>query len=225
MTILTRLERKIGWITIGQLPLYLVSAQVIFYIWGRIDPTNLQPLIFDPYAVLEAGQYWRLFTFLFIVPLQHPIFAFFYLYLLYIYGMALEREWGSFGFTLFYLIGALGTVVGTLLVASMSPFYVLSGSLYLNLSIFLAFAAVHPDFIIHLFFIIPVKIKWLAWFTMAGIIYSFVMGHIFTKMLIAVSLSNYILFFGQSHIENIKQWIRLQKHRQKFRNWGDDDER
>ena len=44
-------------------------------------------------------------TFLFITPLQNPLFAFFFLYLLYIYGTALENEWGSFPFTLFYLLG------------------------------------------------------------------------------------------------------------------------
>ena len=222
MTILTKLERKIGWLAIGNLPLYIVTTQAIVYIWGMVNPENLNLLVLNPYLVLQRFEFWRLLTFLFITPLQNPLFAFFYLYLLYIYGTALEAEWGSFSFTIFYLLGGLGTIVAAFL-SSLFFIPVLHTAFYLNLSIFLAFAVLHPDFVIHLFFILPVKIKWLGWLTWIWLGYSLLVSPVPIKLIILVSLGNYFLFFAKHHMENMQEAIRLYKHRQRFKNWGNDE--
>jgi len=214
MTLLTRLERKMGWMTIGGLPLYIVAAQGMVYIWSLFNPGQLHHLILDPRAVFIQGEYWRILTFLFVTSIQSPIFTFFYLYLLYIYGTALENEWGSFPFTLYYIVGALGTVAAALLFGSVT------GAFYLNLTLFLAFAVLFPDFRIYLFFIIPVKIRWLAWLTWAGIGLSFVVDPVHVKAAILASLINYFLFFTNTHIENFKERIEFFKHRRRFKNWG-----
>jgi len=54
-------------------------------------------------------------TFLFLVPFKNPIFVFLYLYFQYLCGVALEDEWGSFKFTLFYLTGVLTTIAAAFL--------------------------------------------------------------------------------------------------------------
>lgn len=212
MTLLTRLERKIGWIAVDNLPLYIVTAQGMIFIWSLFNPGQLHLLMLHRQAILDGREYWRLLTFLFIVPNRNAIFAFFYLYLLYIYGMALENEWGSFPFTLFYLIGALGTVVAALVFGN------IGGSFFLNLTIFLAFAAIHPDFVLYLFFILPVKIKWLAWLTWGWLALAFFPGPLQIKATILVSLSNYFLFFSKTHVEQVAEMIGRAKHRRRFRN-------
>lgn len=215
MTLLTRIERKFGWMAIGQLPVYIVSAQALIYVWALLNPGQIHRLTLNPVAVVQGGEVWRLLTFLFIVPARNPIFAFFYLYLFYIYGSALEREWGSFRFTIFYLVGAVGTIVTAFLFGNAG------GSFFLNLTIFLAFAALYPDFVLYLFFILPVKIKWIAWATWAWVAYSFALGGGVMKATILVSIANYLLFFSRHHYENVKTEIERIRHRRRFKNWGE----
>ncbi|MFN0117633.1 MAG: hypothetical protein ACKVQC_04980 [Elusimicrobiota bacterium] len=212
MNFLNRLERKLGWLSIERLPMYVVTAQALIYIWGKMNPDNLHWLALDPQAIIYGHEYWRLITFLFITPLQNPLFAFFFLYLLFVYGEALEQAWGSFRLTLFFLIGAIGTMIGGLFFQSYD------GAFYLNTSIFLAFAAVHPDFQVYLFFVIPVKVKWLAWVTWAYFIYVLFLLPISAKMGLIVSLANYLLFFGKHHVEYTAQLIAQYRRRQRFKN-------
>lgn len=214
MRFLTKLERKIGWITIHNLPLFLVATQGMVYLWLMINPSQVRFLVLDPAAVVYGGEYWRLITFLFVVPLQNALFAFFFLYLLYIYGNALEQAMGSFAFTLFYVTGALGTIAGAMLFGNTG------GAFYLNTSIFLAFAALHPNFQLLLFFILPVKVKWLAWIAWAGLAYSALVSPPWTKISILVSIANYFLFFSSTHARQIADIIRRARHRQRFKDWN-----
>ena len=213
MTLLTRLERSIGFISVGHLPIYIVSAQALLYLWCLVNPSQAHLLMLDPAAVVKGGEYWRLVTFLFVTPVQNALFAFFFMYLLYIYGTALENEWGSFSFTLFYLVGALSTMISSFFFGGTS------GAFYLNTTIFLAFAALHPNFELMLFFILPVKIKWLAVLTWIIFGYQVAVGHLNERAAILTSLVNYILFFGSMHVGHVKDMIRTYRHRRKFKDW------
>lgn len=84
----------------------------------------------------------------------------------------LEREWGTAKFNVFYGLGILlNVVVGFLLYAVTAPLYpshllpllTTASMTYVNLSLFFAFATLYPNMQVLLFFIIPIKIKWLAW--------------------------------------------------------------
>jgi hypothetical protein len=202
MSFLNRLEKYLSWLTIEHLPIYIVTAQAMVYIWMMVNPSGIQLLLLDPLAVIYGHEYWRLVTFLFITPLSNPIFAFFFLYLLYIYGSALENVWGSFGFTLFYLVGAIGTGIAAFYFGEGA------GAFYLNTTIFLAFAALHPNFQLLFFFIIPVKVKWFAVFIWAGLLYQILLSPQQVRMAIVVSLSNYLLFFGKMHVDDTVAFIR-----------------
>ena len=77
-------------------------------------------------------------------------------------GTTLEREWGTAKFNLYYLSGVLLTAVTGVIIGLASGNAWISGSDYVNLSMFFAFAMLYPDTQFLLFFIIPVKVKWLA---------------------------------------------------------------
>lgn len=214
MSLLSRLEQRLGFLSVNHLPIYIVTAQGILYLWCFLNPSQAHLLSLDPLAVQYGGEYWRLVTFLFLTPLQNPIFAFFFLYLIYLYGSALEGEWGSFAFTMFYLVGAIGTLIAGFFFGGYN------GAFFLNTTIFLAFAALHPNFELMFFFILPIKIKWLAWLTALFIAYQFVFSPMHGKMAIAVSVANYFLFFGKTHFDQVRDAIRSYRHRQRFKNWN-----
>ena len=103
------------------------------------------------------GQIWRLVTFIFI-PSTFSFFSLLLsLYFYYMIGTTLEREWGTLRFNLYYLTGTVLTIIYSLLSKSFATAH------YLNLSMFFAFATLFPDFQILLFFILPIKIKYLAY--------------------------------------------------------------
>ncbi len=112
------------------------------------------------------GEVWRLVTFLFVArspagPIQ-LIFDLLYFYALWFTGSRLEAIWGAPKFNLFVLLGMLFTIA-----AAFAFPLIPIGGFYLSMSFFLAFAWYYPDLEFRINFIIPVKAKYLAWFTLA----------------------------------------------------------
>src|SRR5205823_45350 len=110
-------------------------------------------------------------------------------------------RWGDFRFNLFYGIGACAVVLASMIIGL--PL----SNVTLNATIFLAFAALWPDFELLLFFVLPVKVKWLAYLAWAGILWSFLTGGWMARVALASGLMNYALFFGPSHLENLRRGI------------------
>ncbi|MFH1724481.1 MAG: hypothetical protein ABII00_07655 [Elusimicrobiota bacterium] len=204
-----RLERRFGEWGIPNLALFIVGMNAGIWVLTRAKPEFARLLPLEPALVFE-GQVWRLFTFIFIPPRLSPLWLFFWLYLLYIYAQALENEWGEFRFNLFYGIGAAATAAVSLILG------VGLSNVPLNTTIFLSFAALYPDFELLLFFILPVKVKWLAWLAWAGIAWGFAAGGWVTRLALAAGLLNYAVFFGRRHLEAIQHWLRVRRNRRRY---------
>ena len=197
---------------IPRLMMYIVFITAgIFIIGGFVIGSNLFFfLAFDPARILR-GEIWRLVTWIFL-PLSNNIFFFaIALYFYYFIGSTLEREWGTSKFTVYYLFGILLNVIygfimwfllgrPTLLIPIVPNF--------LNLSMFFAFATLYPDHTVRLFFIIPIKVKWLALFNAFYFLYSIVSGiiagQIFAALLPVAAVLNYILICGDDLLSYIK---------------------
>jgi membrane associated rhomboid family serine protease len=195
---LANLERHLRWITIPHLTLILVLGQVLFFLALRAQPNMIQRMVLVPADVL-AGEPWRLLTFMFIPPTDNVIFIIFALYLFWLMGSALEAEWGEFRYTLYILIGWLGTAGAAFLVPT-EP----ATNAYVLASVFLAFAMLYPDFTILLFFILPVKVKWLALLTGGIYVFMFATGDLMTKVLITAALANFLLFFAGDIVRRVR---------------------
>ena len=135
------------------------------------------------------------------------------LYFYYWIGSTLERQWGTAKFNLYYISGALLTVLGVVLASLITgnPYLTAAGTGYVNLSMFFAFAFLFPDTRLLLFFFIPVKIKWLAWLDIAvfviGIIQSLLAGSWLGAILPVVALLNFLVFiWPASGSSRISPW-------------------
>ncbi|GHV31491.1 hypothetical protein FACS18949_00090 [Clostridia bacterium] len=138
------------------LMLFVVICNGLVMAASMFNPEIPQFLAFNWEAV-AAGQVWRVLTFMFI-PLggSNIIFTLIALWFYYWVGSTLERSWGRLKFTIFYLTGMLATILYCVLTRSGGD------ATYLNLSLFLAFATLFPEMRILLFFVIPIKVKWLG---------------------------------------------------------------
>lgn len=146
---------------------YIVIGNVVVYFLSMLsrnaDATALDFLAFNLNGLLH-GEVWRLVTFVFVPEYSSPFALLISLYFYYWIGSILEREWGTAKFTLYYAGGALLTLLGVVITSLITGnhFLTLAGTGYVNLSMFLAFAVLFPNMTVLLFFIIPIKIKWLA---------------------------------------------------------------
>ncbi len=183
---------------IPRLMMYIVLGNIAVWLFSVMDTTHmfLNMLTFSPEMIFRHGQIWRLITFIFI-PESSGIWLVFWLYFYYFIGNALEDQWGSAKFTIFYASGILFTVVyGILLWLFTGVSYSMTMH-YVNLSMFFAFATLYPDMQVLLFFIIPLKIKWLAIFDAVLFAWGVLSGPFPLNLLPIVALLNYIVFFGE----------------------------
>ena len=80
--------------------------------------------------------------------------------------------------------------------------YLITGRVYyldttfVNASLFLAFAFEYPDMEVLLMFIIPIKMKWMAYLSMVVYAVDFIQGNMGTRIAILVSLLNFVLYFS-----------------------------
>lgn len=205
-----RLERRFGDFTIPNLAVFIVAMNAAVYLLAMFRPEFVDQLVLHP-ALVARGEVWRLFTFLFVPPRLGPIWMFFWLYLFYIYAQALENEWGEFRFNLYYAIGAVCTVLASWALGAGLP------NIPLNTSLFLAFAALYPDFEILLFFVLPVKVKWLAWLAWAGLAGSLILGPWTSRLAVIAGLVNYAVFFGPAHWEDLQFKRKVRRNRKRFK--------
>mgnify|MGYP000862497088 CR=1 FL=1 len=210
MRFLDKLERKFGRYAVKNLMTYIVIGNLAVFILEYLMPSlNISyKLALIPYYI-SKGQLWRLVTYIFIPPQSSIIFIFFALYFYYIIGNTLESLWGSFRLNVYYLVGMIGTTIAGYLTGY-------SDSTHLNLSLFLAFAYLFPDHEILLFFILPVKIKYIAWLNWAFIAFRVIFGSLGQKIVAIVSVLNFLLFFGQDIIRTIKNKRAVYRNRKNF---------
>jgi len=124
---------------------------VFFLVTANPDARYLLAMV--PSAV--GSQPWRLLTFQF---LHGGMFWFFIsMLVLWIMARPLEESWGSLRFLVFWLVSVLGAS-GTAAVLGQP----LAGDVFLSTSLLFTYATLFPDTEFYMFFILPVKVKWLA---------------------------------------------------------------
>lgn len=211
--LLNKWERRFGKYAVRNLTLYMIVMYVAGFLMQLLARDFLyQYLTLDVYQILH-GQVWRLVSWLFMPPGELGIFTIFMLFLYYWLGSSLEKQWGAFKYNLFIFSGLLFTVIGAFIVyailvlkagsgpgtdalLSQVSSYAAAGynTYFINTSIFLAFASIFPNVRLYLYFIIPVKIKWLAAFDIALLVYLFLRGSLVSRVNIIASLLNVAIY-------------------------------
>jgi len=117
---------------------------------------------------------WQIFTYMFL----HGSFShlFFNMFALWMFGLELENLWGSKKFLLYYTICGLGAGIANLFLAPLFtnippnvPTVGASGSIY---GVLVAFGYLFPNRYIYIYFMIPVKAKYLIILYMAIEVFS-----------------------------------------------------
>lgn len=149
---------------IPNLMFVIAVGQVIVWLLELLFP-QLGFMLYLYAPLVLKGQVWRLVTFVFIPNSSNPFYLLLGCYFYYWIGQMLEREWGTAKFSLFYLSGVVLTAIYGMAAGLLTDYgYVLPfGNIYyVNLSIFLIIATYYGEMSVLLFFVVPVKMKWMA---------------------------------------------------------------
>lgn len=237
---MSKFEKKFGKYAIRNISLYMIVCYVFGYIIELVRPEFLMMLTLDPYKIIMEFQVWRLFTWVIIPPNALSFWVVISLYFYWSIGTNLEHTWGTYKYNKYLLTGFLCTILGSfiyLLVGTMQyhPVFAAAGvtvgqtmeyvgllasmsfsTYYVNMSILLLFAFTFPEIQVLLFFVIPIKVKWI------GIAYAVILGYNAlraaiggnypTVIVIIMSLLNFLIFFI-SHKRRTKVTPKQMKRR------------
>ena len=207
MDLISRLQRKLGRHYIPNLMKYLCIGMLGVYILDFLPflRSASELLYFDRSLILK-GQVWRLLSFVFLPPPGGLLFILLNLYFYYFLGTTLENRWGSARFNIFYGLGVLGNIAAGFIAGTNTNYY-------LNLSLLLAFAVLYPDMEFMLFFVLPVKVKWIGIVDGAYLVALFLRGNLAMKTSLVFSLLPFFLFFGKD------AWLQLRLELRRLKTW------
>ncbi len=208
-----RLERKFGKYAIRHLINYLLIGYGVGYLFViagnifRFDVISLMTL--EPYYIIHGLQFWRLITWIMIPPytLGSMFSILLILIMVYFYwqlGTVLEANWGTFRFNVYMFGGLIFTLLGSFIyyliyfLIHQTPLLGIGSYIsttYVNMSIFLAFAMSFPEMKVYLYFIIPIKMKWMAIVYAVITVYEIIVYPMPAKVAIVSSLLNFVIFF------------------------------
>lgn len=213
MKLIMKLERKFGKYAIQDLMKYVMVLTVIGAALGIIAPGIYYKYFMLDFNAVMHGQVWRLITFVLYPRINTDtlmidiLFLAVMVYLYYSIGRTLEQVWGTFRFNLFIFSGILLTILATLvfwLGTGSSLCLTKNGITYANLeqvfqAVILAFAFLFPDAQFLVYFIIPVKAKWLGYIYIAFSVFlafqDFMVGDYLSVLLMIVAYANFFAFY------------------------------
>ena len=177
---------------IPNLMLYIALGSAVVYIMSQISGNYFlyYLLCFDRNLILQ-GQVWRLNTYPLTYNAGNILLTAVALLCYYSLGRAMENIWGTLRFNLYYLSGVVMMDIYCMLFGGTADV------VYLNMSLFLAYATLFPDAQFLLFFIIPIKAWIFALIDLVMVLVGLVSYPFPYNLFSVISLANYFLFFGK----------------------------
>ncbi len=216
MKVLDSLERRFGRLAIpGLIRIVVAFTALVYIITTFLNSEFLSLLDLNPERILH-GEIWRLVTYIFIPrsigspsPVQ-PIWLVLVLWFLWFIGEGLERAFGAFRLTLYFFLGMVGVTIAAFFFGAK-----FSNAMLIS-SLFFAFAHFYPDEVIYVFFILPVKVKWLAWISAAFLLLGFASGSNSYRMALIAAFANYFIFFGPEMVRLVRDRREVTSRRRRF---------
>ena len=241
MNWMDKLERKLGRYAVPNLSRYFVGAIVLGYVLSMLSPGFTDWISYDESAILH-GQIWRLFTWIFMPTTSLDFFGLLFLLCVLMWGSSLESMLGTFRMNVFLWGGVILSDVGGILIYVITKLTLGTGaSIYLStyyilMSMLLALAICMPEGEVRLYFVLPIKMKWMLVFELLYLAYivfntfktmiayangtwlGWVLGLVQSSQII-LAVANMFLFFwaSKTHMSR-KQKKRQREFRAQFSN-------
>jgi membrane associated rhomboid family serine protease len=209
MPFLDKLERRLGFLAVPGLMRIVVVLTALVFMLVALNPDFGSTLELNP-GKIRHGEIWRLVTYIFLPQTASFLWIILFLWFLWFIGDGLEHAWGAFRLTLYFFVGVIGTTAAAFFFGAR-----FSNSMLFT-SLFFAFARFYPDQVIYILFILPVKIKWLAWAFAAILVAKFFIGPMSYRMALVAAMANYLIFFGPEIIHDARHRGEVSARRKRY---------
>ncbi len=219
MGFLNKMERKFGKYAIQNLTFWLIGTWILGFIIQYTMPEVQILLLLEPALILQ-GQVWRIVSWLLVPPSVNILFLIFFLSCYYFIGNSIEQAIGTFRYNVYLIGGMLCSIFGAFILYG---FYYLVKRMavsgigyyfsteYITMSLFMAFAVIYPNVEFRLYFIIPIKAKWMGIVDAIWMIFMFAASNAAGRTAIFASLINFLIFFFSTR--NYKRMAPKEIHR------------
>ena len=207
------LKQRLPWLGTPGLLKAVVLLNALTFLLITIEPAYAGMLALIPSKIME-GEVWRLVTYIFVPQAQGWLWIIFFLLFMWFLATALEEYWGALKLNAFYLIGMIGCTIAAFFFGGGTP-----SNTFLNLSLFFAFATLAPNYEIFLFFILRVKVKYIAWVLGGIFLLQLAVLPVAAKMAMIASVANYLLFFLPGLVRG---WNTQRKNTTRLRKFQED---
>ena len=163
MKFLDKFEKKFGKYAIKNLMYYIIMLYALGFVFMLVKPEIYTNFLSLNAPAILSGQIWRIVTYIIYPPTGSLITILISLYFYYVVGSMLERQWGTFRFNLYFFTGVILHAAAAIFIYLIWGAVLEMGTYYLNLSMFFAFAAMFPNMQVLFMWLIPIKMKWLAY--------------------------------------------------------------
>lgn len=173
----------------------LLFLNVAFFMLEHQDPERYARLFSFNADAVAAGELWRVFTYQFTqagTGWLEALALFITLMLLYMMGSALEEEWGTWNFLTLFAISTL-TTAGVAAYLGIP----LLGTYFVYFTLLFVYASAFPQQAFYLFGAIPVRVRFLAAFALAVLVYGAISGGAANQAALAGATAGY--FYYLSH--------------------------
>ena len=217
MSPIDKLEPRLGRFALPGILKVIAGFQILVYVLlaltahgSSLESSSLYHLIDLNPEKIAGGQIWRLFSFMFLPLANDPIFVVIHAWFLSFINAVLEEVWGTFRLNVFVVIGMIAVVLGALFLgAAPVGFFLFS-------TFIMAAGMLVPNHQILLFFIIPVKMKWVGLLSFAFMVFAFLGGGAALRLNIVLSLVNFAVFFGPGIVSSMKHQGQVSARRRRF---------
>lgn len=169
----------------------LAALHFVFFLLYVQNPARTVSIFgFTAGAALDRP--WTFLTYQFLT--ASPVSLFFGALAFFILGSGLEGAWGTGKFTVFWLVCSLSGS-GAAWALGMPLF---AGSFGVSTSLLFAYAFLFPDAQFFIYFVVPVKVKWLAWLSAAYLaweVFGRLRGGVLAAAIYALGATGGFLFF------------------------------
>jgi membrane associated rhomboid family serine protease len=172
----------------------LLFLNFAFYLLEHQDSEKYVRLFAFDWGAVRAGEIWRLFTYQFTQPgsgVMETLWLFMTLILLYMMGSALEEEWGTGNFVAFFLISTL-TTAGVAAYLGIP----LLGTYFVYFTLLFVYASAFPQQTFYLFGAMPVRVRLLAVFALAVLVYGVFSGGSGNLAALAGATAGYVFYLS-----------------------------
>jgi len=143
----------------------LLIINGLVFLAQMVPSTNMMLVRFFALWPMGEGLFypWQLVTYGFLHSTSGFGHILFNMFALWMFGVRIENAWGTRRFAIYYFVCVIGAGIAQLIVATLDPMtYPTVGASGGVFGVLLAFGMMYPDEPIYLYFLFPIKAKWLV---------------------------------------------------------------